>query len=501
MMISHELRTPLNAVVSYLSMIGEKYGEGECVQKAQSAAQQLTEISDSMLDYSRISSGTVELKNGIIRIKDVILQVDQLIALKAEEKKQNYHFEIQDVVRQYLCGDSLRVALIFQNIMENAVKFTPEGGTVEAKLSEKYVDQEHVSLVFSCRDNGKGMSQEFTRKIDMAFHQSDPSYSRTHGGLGLGLFLTQFFVKLMDGTFAVESKEGEGSTFNITLPMRSPSIEELIENNIKCQQVRTIVCETVEYDQQMAKDTLKKIGVKAEIAEDIEKVKRKIKSRTGGPYEYGVCILNIDLWENYVQIIEEIAALENAPEIFALSADRERLSQVADMEQVNHCIYKMDSYFELFNSFITDFGEYKKEEKLEAYDFSNVHAMIVEDNRINAEILQRILQKSRMKISIFENGKAAVDAFEEAPENTYQVIFMDIQMPVMNGYEAAGAIRNSVKAQGESIPIIAVSANAFPDDVKMSLSMGMNAHLAKPVNEKLLFSEVEKYCSGGTVNV
>lgn len=281
---------------------------------------QLTEISDSMLDYANISSGNVQLKNGIIKIKDVILQVNQNISLKAQEKNQQYNFSTKNLTKHYFYGDGLRLALIYQNIMENAVKFTPNGGRIDVDIEETEIDFETVRLSFVCKDNGKGMSEEFVKKINTAFHQSDEAYSRTHGGLGLGLFLTQFFVKLMKGTFDVESKEGVGSTFTITFDMKCPSIEKLIENNIKCQPVRTIAFEDNEEYGQKAKGILKTIGVKAELVDSVGTMQKKIRARLGSPYEYAVAILNVDSIKNYTDLIDEIHELAPGIQMHPLSS-------------------------------------------------------------------------------------------------------------------------------------------------------------------------------------
>lgn len=506
LLISHEIRTPLNAVVSYLRMIKEEYnieaGAESYLEKARAAAMQLAEISDNMQDYSKISTGTVELKDEIIKLKDVILRLDQIISVKAKEKSQNYSFEISNLTRQYLMGDSLRVTLIYQNILENAVKFTQKGGTIQAKLEEKCIDQENVNLIFTCKDTGKGMTQEFTKKINTAFHQSDASYSRTHGGLGLGLFLTQYFIKMMNGTFEVTSTEGEGSAFTVVLPMKSPRIERLQENGIKCRPIRAIVCETNEYDIQMAKDTLKTIGIKVDVVNDTVNLSKKIQSRLNGPYQYALCIINVDVIKNYKDVIHTILNYDSGLEFIGITGEESQIARITDEPEIAHAVLKQRSYFELFNAVITDFGEEaEKAETGKQIDYSNVHALIAEDNPINADILSKILEKKEIKSTICQNGKIALETFKEAPDNTYQIIFMDIQMPEMDGLEATREIRRCGKKQGADIPIVAVSANAFPEDVKKSLAAGMNEHIAKPVDKMRLFGEIEKYCSKNVVEM
>ena len=426
LIISHEIRTPLNAVVSYLRMIREEYhldkGAEDYLQKAQSAAMQLTEVSDNMQDYSDITLGNVILKDEIIRLKNVILQLDQMISIKAKEKNQNYSFDVSKLTRQYLSGDSLRLTLIFQNILENAVKFTSVDGTIEAKLEEECIDMENVNVVFTCKDSGKGMTKEFTEKINTAFHQSDSSYSRTHGGLGLGLFLTQFFIKKMGGIFTVESKEGEGSLFTVNIPMKCPSIEVLQENGVKCRPIRALVYETDEYNIKMAKEILKAVGVKVDIVSEVEDIYKKIRSRAGGPYAYALCILSVDILEDYMPVVHRILDQEPAMEIIGITMDETQITSIETHSEISHAIWKKNSYFELFNAVITDFGESDENEKAgKDLDYSGIHAMIAEDNPINADILSKILKKENIESTICENGKIALDTFEEAKDDTYQI--------------------------------------------------------------------------------
>lgn len=499
MMISHEIRTPLNAIVGYLNLveeqIQEKGGEMEYIKRSQNAAKQLTDIADGMLDYTRIASNTVEMRERLFDIKDVVLSVDQNISLRAAQKDLKYRFYADDITHEYVIGDQLRVAQIIQNLLSNAVKFTDEGGTVEARISEKVLENDCVELTFTCRDSGKGMSGEFLEKLCAPFSQSDKSYSRTHGGMGLGLFLTRYFIDAMHGTFQVESKVEEGSYFTVVLPLKRPNSEQLVENHVDCSHVRAIIGGVNTEESNQLKDLLKRLKIKSDVIVEPEKLVKRIRSRIGGEYEYTLCILDETMLEGEFSVIGAVAELNPSPAIFVMTGNFQMVDTLTAKEHVREVLYKPIFQSVLFDAVLNTFGEYEVQDKEETEeDFTGLRALIAEDNMVNADILTRILKKVHMEATVCENGKAAVDTFEQAPEGIYQIVFMDIQMPVMNGYEATEKIRISNNLQGRTIPIVAVSANAFPEDIEKSLQSGMNEHMSKPVNGSRLYKAIRKYC-------
>lgn len=386
---------------------------------------------------------------------------------------------------------------IFQNILSNGIKFTGEGGTVTAYFNEELVEDHQVKLTFICKDTGKGMSKEFTQKVCAPFNQDDKSYSRTHGGLGLGLYLTRYFVDAMNGTFELESELGKGSTFTITLLLNIPKSEQILESKVDYSFVRAIVAGVHEQDNHRIKDLLKRLKIKCDIVTDSETLVKKVKSRIGGQYEYKLCIIDESLLVDSTEILEKLNALDEGhiPVIYAMASDTNTINVLSQNDRLSQVLYKPIFQSVLFDAVMNTFGQYQVEESKQPLDdFSMLHAMIVEDNPVNADILSRVLGKTNMKVSVFENGKLAVEEFQKQPEDCYQIIFMDIQMPVMDGYEAAEKIRLSGNIHGKTIPIIAVSANAFPEDIAQSKEKGMNEHLSKPVNASKLYEIIRKYC-------
>ncbi len=499
MMISHELRTPLNAIVGYLNIaageLGKNNREAEYIRRSQNAAAQLTAISEDMLDYTRIASDSIDMKQELFDLKTVIGDVDQNISIKAAQKNQNYSIKINNILHEYVVGDKLRLIQIMQNLLGNGVKFTPDGGTITALISEKELDEHTIELTFTCTDTGKGMTEEFLDKICAPFNQSDRAYSRTHGGMGLGLFLTKYFVNAMNGTIAVESTVGKGSTFTVVIPLKKPDSEVVINNEINCSHVRTLIGSRSQEDSAQLKDFLKKLGIKCDIVTDPEKLVRRIQSRLGTEYAYSLCIIDEELIIENRAVVKEIAAVDEDIVIFATTDNSSSVDMLAADEGIRQVLYKPVFQSVLFDAVMNTFGEYEPEKDIyEQYDFTGIRAIVAEDNFINADILTRMLEDVHIDVTLCENGQLALDTFNNADDGTYQVIFMDIQMPVMNGYEAARNIRQSKREQGRTIPIIAVSANAFPDDIARSMESGMNEHISKPVNPRTLYEAIDKYC-------
>ena len=500
MMISHELRTPLNAIVGYLNLAieqSQKNGwETEYIRQSQGAAKQLSDIANDMLDYTRISSDSAQLREELFDLKDVIRTVEQNISLSAEKKELSFQFRIQDIDHEYIIGDKLRITQVMQNLLSNAVKFTNPGGRVTAQVSQEKLDDSHIELKFEAKDTGKGMSEEFLEKVCAPFNQSDRAYSRTHGGLGLGLYLTKYFLEAMNGHMEVVSKLKMGSTFSVTMPLKLADRHQIMEQaeDISFSKIRAMIGGPKEENDQ-EKELLKRLNVRCDAQTSGDMVLRRLQSRAGGDYAYDLCVLDESLLTEMPDILDKIADLKNPPKIFLFTDSREKEEQLTKNPAIRHVLYRPVFQSVLFDAMMNTFGECRKEEHVEEIpQIPGVHALIAEDNMVNADILTRILKKAGVEATICENGKLAADTFAQSAPGTYQIIFMDIQMPVMNGYEATDAIRHSTHAEAATVPIVAVSANAFPEDIAQSLKMGMNEHMSKPVNGNALYQVIMKYC-------
>lgn len=522
MMISHELRTPLNAIVGYLELT-----ENECrdkgihldyLKQSQNAAKQLTAISRDMLDYTDIASNTVELHDMTFDLKDAVRDVEQNISPEALKKGIRFQFLATQIQHEFVIGDKLRIVQIMQNILSNAVKFTGEGGEVRAKVSQRVNEEGELELQFVAQDTGVGMSEEFLQKVCTPFNQQDRAYSRTHGGLGLGLYLTKVYLEVMKGKMEVSSTPGEGSIFTITLPLKKAHSTEVLQEKVDFSDLRALVGGTDEEENKQLKDLLKRLGIKSDLVDSEEMVLRRLQSRAGTEYEHKLCILDESLLETGTSLIEQVGEVFQKPlPVFVMTSRTERMEEML-AEYLNcQVLYKPIFQSVLFDAVLNTFGEYTLTDSAEEAPSPNtdagkatesetaaqtaetvetrpLHALIAEDNHINADILVRVLKRQNVEATVCENGQLALEAFTASEPGTYDIIFMDIQMPVMNGYEATRSIRSAGHAQSETIPIVAVSANAFPEDIANSLKSGMNEHLSKPINGRILSVTLNKFC-------
>jgi len=498
MMISHELRTPLNAVVGYLNLAAEQCkGNGletEYLNRSRQAAKQLSRIAEDMLDYTQIASNSTNLKNEIFDLKNTIWDLEQNISVEAEKKGVDFEFTLHDVEHEYVVGDNLRLLQIMQNILSNAVKFTDKGGHVKADVTQQKTEEGNLEFIFKAEDTGRGMSEEYLEKVCAPFQQDDKAYSRTHGGLGLGLYLTKYYLDAMGGRMEVTSALGQGSCFIIYLPLKLASTSQVVEEKVDLSYVRVMIGGIDEEENKQLKTTLKRFGIKSDIQTEGDKLIKRILSRSTGDYAYSLCLLDEKLLDTDTNLLKTISELNMSPKIFVLTASTKQQEMLSEKSEISHVLYKPIFQSVLLNAILEEFGEYKVDDKnIPEEDFEGIRVMIVEDNKINSDILMRILKRANIEVDLYENGSEAVEAFNASKAGTYKVILMDIQMPVMNGYEATMAIRSGNHPEAKDIPIIAVSANAFPEDIEKSLKCGMNEHLSKPIKTKQLYQTIRKH--------
>jgi len=368
--MSHEIRTPMNAIIGLNSIALEDAGLSQAtkehLQKIGKSAQHLLGIINDILDISRIESGSMTLKNAEFSFAQELEQVNAIVTAQCREKNIRYNCEVKNGISDYYIGDDMKLRQVLINILGNAVKFTPEGGSVSLVVKALASDAEKCPLRFTIEDSGIGIDKEFLPRMFEAFTLEDESYTSKHGSTGLGLSITKSFVELMDGHIDVESEKGRGSKFTVTVTLQ--------------------------------------------------------KSPHNGS-EYG--------------------ALEG------------------------------------------------QKEKPRA-ELSGRTILLAEDVPVNAEIMTLVLTMREMKVEHAENGRKALEMFRDHPEGYYSAILMDVRMPEMDGLEATAAIRSLDREDAKRIPIIALTANAFDEDVQNSLQAGMNAHLSKPVQPDLLYKTLEE---------
>ncbi|MEG1016954.1 MAG: ATP-binding protein, partial [Oscillospiraceae bacterium] len=363
--ISHEIRTPMNAIMGMDQLAFQHIDEPEfikeCINKSQYASRYLLQLLGDILDMSKIETGKVTLKNEVINCQPFLKAISTIVGTQAQAKGVQYILSQSEECRSSYTGDSVRLQQILINILTNAVKFTPKGGTVRLDIKPISADEKTECICFNITDTGIGIGEEFLPYIFKPFSQEHNSNSFGYGGSGLGLAISKNLAELMGGNIAVKSEIGKGTAFCVMIPMGIPNPEEVIE---------------------------------------------------------------------------------------------------AKASFVQNC---------------------------NIFDFSKKRILIVEDHQLNIMVARKLLEFKNAKVDVAENGQIGLQMFAAAPEHTYDAVLMDIKMPVMDGLQAAARIRELKSTWAKTVPIIAMSANAFDDDVTKSKEVGMNAHIAKPIEAQLLY--------------
>lgn len=502
--MSHEIRTPLNAIIGYLSIAKDSDITVEkmkhCVDNSEVAARHLLHIINDVLDMSSIESGKLKIAHEAFDLKKTIGEITTIYYQNTKQKGLQYETSIDGLTEEWVVGDSLRLNQILMNLLSNAVKFTPEKGSVGLLIQQVNEDENRVYLKFIVSDTGIGMSKEYMTHMFQPFEQETALTARKYGGSGLGLSITNNLVSMMGGTIKVESEQNKGTTFEVTLHFeKTKEHKRPLQVPVEYSHVHVLVVDDRQEDGTYVKTMLKGCGVKADaVTSGVDALKR-LRGRMGSEYAYDLCILDWNMPKmNGMEVATRIRQ-EFGPElpvIIATAYDTSSLMEEAKEAGVNQVIAKPLFQSTLMDSLVTTFGSYQPEKtaaKTEVLDMSGVRVLLAEDNEMNMEIAVTILEKAGIQVDSAVNGEEALQTFLKAKEGTYDMILMDVQMPVMDGYEATENIRKSSHPEAKSIPVIAMTANAFAEDVTEALSHGMNAHIAKPINYDKLFELVDKY--------
>ena len=488
--MSHDIRTPMNAIVGMtaigLSHIDEKARVQDCLNKIQTASSHLMSLVNDVLDMSRIDSGRITLSEEELSLADLVHDVAVIVRPQAERKKQALHIQIADVTAEELVGDSLRLRQILVNIIGNAVKYTQEGGEIQVRFSQRPGPEGRVWLDFSCQDNGMGMSQEFLGKIFLPFERVRSAATRQIEGTGLGMSIVKRLVDTMGGVIAVESQEGKGSRFTVSLPLpvsplgnREPNLpvgRTVLVAERRSEQVRQI------------SDCLTRAGLTpVSLSTGIGAVTRLTEAQFE---DHMPCALLLG------QELEDMSPLDLAaharqlagpdfPILLATEDDWAQLEYRATRAGVNAfvpCPLFPSRLLAALSSLTSRSAGNGQDSQDSEEDFSGSRVLLVEDNELNQEIAMELLGMTGVQVEAAGDGAQAVAKFQNAPEGWFDLILMDIQMPVMDGYEAARRIRQLPRPDAQSVWIVAMTANAFVEDVRLARQAGMNEHISKPVD-------------------
>lgn len=507
--MSHEIRTPLNAVIGYMHMAKTSEGNLEkimhCIDNSEMAARHLLSIINDVLDISSIESGKMKIANEKFDLKNLISTLTTIFYNQSQRRKVNFAVHIDELTEEEVVGDALRVNQVLMNLLSNAVKFTPENGTVTLEVKQMQLFEEEVHIRFLVQDTGIGMSREYLEKMFTPFEQESAQTAQKYGGSGLGLSITNNLVNMMKGSITVDSVQGEGSKFTVLLHFGRIEQESYVKNRDRdFSSIRVLIIDDVKNDSTYIKSLLKRCGVKADCVDSGEKALRRLEMRMSTDYAYDMCIIDWQMPQmNGIETAKKILEIcgDEMPMIIATAYDVTSIEEEAKAAGVYKVISKPLFQSTMFDLLVNTYCKYEvKPEEYESYgDLTGLHVLLAEDNEMNMEIAVDILEKAGILVEQAVDGGAVYDKFLDSKEGTYQAILMDVQMPVMNGYEATKAIRSSNHPEAKTIPIIAMTANAFSEDVSAALAAGMNAHIAKPIEYAKLFHTLEKCFPGGKV--
>lgn len=503
--MSHDIRTPMNAILGFTILLAKDADNPgkvrEYTKKITASGQHLLSLINDVLDVSKIESGKVVLTIGEFTLNNMVSSVDAIIRPMAREKGQEFEVLVSGVKQEHLIGDETRINQILINLLSNAVKYTQEGGNIWLRiigLGQHSSQYEHIRI--EVEDNGYGMSQDYLEVIFDAFTRAENSTTNKVQGTGLGMAITKNIVELMGGTIQVSSQVDKGSLFIVELDLRIPdgkSDEQFWQEN-KIHRILVVDDETdMGRNIQML---MEDAGVQAELAFCGEDALCRIRSAQEMGEHYDVILLDWKMPDmdgiETARCIRKI--VPDSTLILLLSAhDWDEIEEDAVGAGIQGFLTK-PFFVSAFKEKIFEINtahdqEIQASENAKEHSLNGVHFLVAEDNEINSEILEELLEVEGAVCHIAENGHLAVEAFKNAPPGTFDAILMDVQMPVMNGYEATLAIRSLEREDAETIPIIAMTANAFAEDVRDAKDAGMNDHIAKPIDMDIVRKTLYKY--------
>lgn len=503
--MSHDIRTPMNAILGMTSIaamhIDEKARVLDALNKITVSGKHLLGLINDVLDMSRIESGKVNLVEECFNLSDTIEGILTVFHSQVEAKQQKLDVQITNLTHENVIGDEQHLQQIFMNIMGNAVKFTPPGGSITIHIEEK---PSHINdcgcYEFAFADTGIGMEPEYIQTIFEPFSRATNSSGNKIEGTGLGMSIAVNIARMMDGDIKVESKLGEGSKFTVMVHLK---LDNATPEDMGCLASRPVLVVDDEEDScENACEVLNSLGMKAEYVLDGDSAVRRIQEAGKAQEPFSAVILD---WlmpgKDGLATAKEIrqTAGDEIPIIILSAYDWSDIESEAKEAKVNGFISKPMFKSKLIRTLQNVLGPEGGTEiasVLETFkrqDFSGRRVLLAEDNEINIEVAQELLHLVGIEVETALNGQLAAECVQERPAGYYDLIFMDIQMPVMNGYEAAHAIRTLDRPDLKEIPIIAMTADAFSDDIRRSKEAGMNDHISKPVDLERLEAVLLKW--------
>ena len=504
--MSHEIRTPMNAIIG-LDNIALRDPElsprtREQLEKIGASARHLLALINDILDMSRIESGRMSLKEEEFSLREFLDQINVIINGQCMDKGLRYECSILGQTDDYFVGDDLKLKQVLINILGNAVKFTNAPGTVTFTVEQTARLDGNCTLRFTMKDTGIGMDKDFIPKLFDAFSQEDSTTTNRYGGSGLGMAITKSIVEMMGGEIRVESEKGVGSTFTVTISLKGvEDASHIPERDASFAGLRVLVADDDELACQHAAIVLGELGIQAETCSHSTEAYSLIRQHwdEGEPYQLIMTDYLMPVI-NGIALTQEIRRFDKGatPIIILTGYDFDERAEEAQRAGVDGILSKplfADSLLREIQYVMRRRGEKQPappETQTPTAALDGRRVLMAEDIELNAEILTDLLDMEGIEGEWAQNGQIAVEMFEASAENYYDAILMDVRMPVMDGLGATRAIRALERPDAKRIPIIAMTANAFDEDVQRSFEAGMNAHLSKPIDPEKLYAQLAR---------
>ena len=500
--MSHEIRTPMNAIIGLDTLALHEEGLTpqirEYLEKIGDSARHLLALINDILDMSRIESGRIVLRKEEFSFAAMLEQINTMVMSQCADKGLHYECRILSAVDDYYIGDDMKIKEVLINILSNAIKFTDAPGSVELTIERTAVFEGQSTLKFCIRDTGIGMDKEFIPKIFDAFSQADSGRTNKYGSTGLGMAITRNIVEMMNGTIAVESEKGVGTAFTVVLTLKNAERQATDQaGKVDPKQLRVLIVDDEEIPAEHARTVLEEVGIRSDVCMSGEDALRMLEVQHVKQEPYNLVLLDWKMPErdglDTARAIRERYDGETTV-IIMTSYNWDEVADEAARAGVDSFLSKP-----LFAAnVIAEFERIARHSNVRLFKEKQRAALegrrilLAEDMEINAEIMMDVLEMRDMETDHAENGQIAVDMFKDSAPGAYSAILMDVRMPVMDGLEAASTIRAMDRPDAKTIPIIALTANAFDEDVQRSLQAGMNAHLTKPVEPDHLYQTLEE---------
>jgi len=496
--MSHDMRTPLNTILGMTDLaannIDNKKRVQDCLKKISLSGNHLLKLINEILDMNKMESGISQLKEDEMNLSDMIDDILEMINPHIYAKNHTFEIKIHNLVHEDILGDSTRIKEALMNFLSNAIKYTNDGGKIVMEITEKESSlKNRICYEFIFRDNGIGMDKEFVKHIFDPFLRAENAEHTSSEGTGLGMTIAKNIIQMMDGDIKVNSILGQGSEFTVTMHLKYK--EESCE---KFQKMSILV---VDDEEDAAFKLIRERGIRCDICKDAAEAVRLAEeaNRTGTYYNLILCDEKY-----YMEAAKKLRQrIKKESTILAQMSYNRRKQEEAEKDKNDEFIMKplfCSKIFRLLEGLLS-----KESDKMTAAteetcqiqrpDFSGCKVLIVEDNVLNLEIASEIIETTGAKVETAGNGLEALKKLENMPINYFDLIFMDIRMPKLDGYKTANAIRSFGRRDIQDIPIIAMTANAFADDITQSRAAGMNDHIVKPLKMNLIFQIMEKWLS------